>query len=56
MPGDKILYYNGIPTIKMKTILAKQEASGVMIWQLSGDAPGPKSLLQAIGEAVMENK
>jgi len=56
MPGDKILYYNGIPTIKMKTILAKQEASGVMIWQLSGDAPGSKSLLQAIGEAVMENK
>lgn len=55
MPGGKVLYYNGVPTIKMKTILAKHEASGVMIWQLSGDAPGPKSLLQAINEAVMEN-
>ncbi len=56
MPGGKVLYYNGIPTIKMKTILAKDEASGVMIWQLSGDAPGSKSLLQAIDEAVKENK
>ena len=56
MPGGKVLYYNGIPTIKMKTILAKDEASGVMIWQLSGDAPGSKSLLQAIHEAVVENK
>jgi hypothetical protein len=32
----------------------KAEASGIMIWQLSGDAPGSKSLLEAIHEAVME--
>jgi hypothetical protein len=50
------MYYNGIPTIKMKTILAKAEASGVMIWQVSGDAPGSKSLLEAIHEAVIETK
>ena len=56
MPGGKVLYYNGIPTIKMKTILAKEEASGIMIWQLSGDAPGTKSLLQAIDEVIKGNK
>src|SRR6476620_4849226 len=56
MGGGKFLYYNGIPTIKMKTVLAKAEASGIMIWQLSGDARGSKSLLQAIHEAEMENK
>ena len=44
------IYYNGIPTIKMKTALAKEEASGIMIWQLSGDAPAPKSLLDAIND------
>jgi chitinase len=54
-PG-RIMYYNGVPTIKMKTALAKAEASGIMIWQLSGDAPGSKSLLQAIKEAVKETK
>jgi chitinase len=56
MGGGKVIYYNGIPTIKMKTILAKAEASGIMIWQLSGDAPGSKSLLEVIHEAVMENE
>ena len=54
MGGGKVMYYNGIPTIKMKTLLAKTEASGIMIWQLSGDASGPKSLLEAIHETVME--
>ncbi|MGY4386438.1 chitinase [Pedobacter sp. UYP24] len=48
LPGGKIIYYNGIPTIKQKTDLAKKEASGIMIWQLLGDAPGDKSLLNAI--------
>lgn len=44
----KILYYNGIPTIKRKTRLAKEKASGVMIWQVRGDAKGSKSLLRTI--------
>jgi GH18 family chitinase len=48
MPDGKILYYNGIPTIKRKLSLAKQMASGVMIWQVLGDAKGTKSLLKAI--------
>jgi chitinase len=56
MGGGKTLYYNGIPTIKMKTVLAKAEASGIMIWELSGDAKGPNSLLEAIYETVKENE
>jgi len=50
MPDGKILYYNGIPTIKQKTALAKQKASGIMIWQIRGDAKGSKSLLKAINK------
>jgi len=55
MPDGKILYYNGIPTIKQKTILAKEKASGIMIWQLKGDAQDEHSLLKAINEAASEN-
>ncbi len=54
MPDGKILYYNGIPTIKQKTILAKEKAAGIMIWQLKGDAPGEHSLLKAINETAAE--
>jgi len=50
MPDGKILYYNGIETIKQKTALAKEKTSGVMIWQLKADAPEKLSLLQAINE------
>ncbi|MBC7398466.1 MAG: hypothetical protein H7289_00870 [Mucilaginibacter sp.] len=50
LPGSKIIYYNGIPTIKQKTQLAKKEAAGIMIWQLLGDALGDKSLLNAVFE------
>ncbi|MEZ4775081.1 MAG: glycosyl hydrolase family 18 protein [Bacteroidia bacterium] len=48
MPDGKILYYNGIPTIQRKSALAAEKASGVMIWQVMGDAKGAKSLLKAI--------
>jgi len=44
------MYYNGIATIKRKTDLAKEKASGIMIWQLSGDALADKSLLKVIYE------
>ena len=44
----KIIYYNGIPTIKKKIKLAKEKAGGVMIWQVRGDAKGGKSLLRTI--------
>jgi GH18 family chitinase len=45
-----IMYYNGIPTMKKKTELAKEKSSGVMIWQISGDADGSKSLLKTISK------
>lgn len=48
LPDQRIMYYNGSSTIKKKTELAMQKASGVMIWQLLGDAPGENSLLQLI--------
>ncbi|MEQ8812818.1 MAG: glycosyl hydrolase family 18 protein, partial [Imperialibacter sp.] len=52
MPDGKILYYNGIPTMKKKVALAKEKASGIMIWQIQGDARGSKSLLRAINKAA----
>jgi GH18 family chitinase len=56
MPEGKILYYNGVATIKQKTALAKEKASGIMIWQLQGDGQGEHSLLQAINEAAFGKK
>jgi chitinase len=56
MPDSSILYYNGIPTIKKKTALAKQMASGIMIWQILGDASGETSLLQAINDEAYKKK
>jgi chitinase len=56
MPDGKILYYNGIPTIKQKTALAKEKASGVMIWQVKGDTTGQLSLLQAIQDEARGKK
>jgi GH18 family chitinase len=52
MDGGYTMYYNGIPTIKMKTKLAKEKASGIMIWQLGGDAKGSKSLLKTINNTA----
>ena len=52
LPNGYIMYYNGIPTIKNKTKLAKKHAAGIMIWELQYDAPGSKSLLNAIVEAA----
>ncbi|MDR7212243.1 glycosyl hydrolase family 18 protein [Flavobacterium piscis] len=46
------IYYNGIPTIKAKTTFAIQNAGGVMIWELSQDAVGTKSLLTAVNQVI----
>lgn len=51
MPDGKIIYYNGIPTMNKKIELANEKASGVMIWQVLGDARGSKSLLKLISKA-----
>src|SRR5688572_9452446 len=48
MVDGKILYYNGINTIRRKILLAHEKASGIMIWQVLGDANGSKSLLRMI--------
>jgi len=48
LDDGKIMYYNGIPTIRQKTVLAKEKASGIMMWQLGGDTRGSKSLLKVI--------
>ncbi len=53
--GANVIYYNGIPTIKQKCTFAQQNAGGVMIWELTQDASGAKSLLQAIGEVMGTN-
>jgi len=52
MPDGMILYYNGMPTIERKTALAMDKASGVMIWQVLGDARGKKSLIKRINKTV----
>ncbi|QEM12673.1 glycosyl hydrolase family 18 protein [Mucilaginibacter rubeus] len=44
--------YNGIPTIKSKTTLALNQAGGMMIWDLGGDATGANSLLSAINSVI----
>lgn len=57
LPNGYIMYYNGIPTIKNKTQLAKKEAAGIMIWELTYDMPaGKKSLLNAIYEASLPSR
>jgi len=50
MADGKIIYYNGIPTMKQKVALAREKASGIMIWQIQGDADGDKSLLKVINK------
>ena len=48
--GD--IYYNGRQLIQLKTELARQEAGGIMFWELGQDAFDELSLLQAAYEAV----
>jgi chitinase len=47
-----MVYYNGLPTIRKKTELAREKVSGVMIWQLLQDSTGVKSLLGEIDGVV----
>lgn len=46
------IYYNGQPTIKKKTILAKQTANGVMLWEKWQDAMDANSLLKAACDTI----
>ncbi len=49
-------FYNGIPTIVKKTILAKDKLGGVMIWEIASDASGDLSLLRAIDQTIKAGK
>lgn len=55
LPGNVVMYYNSMATIKKKTELAMQKASGVMIWQLLGDTSGDSSLLNSINGVIHRN-
>lgn len=45
--------YNGVDTIKAKTVYAAQHFGGIMVWEISQDTSDKKySLLQAIGQAI----
>jgi GH18 family chitinase len=41
------IYYNGQPTVKKKTMLAKSMANGIMWWEKGQDANDATSLLKA---------
>ncbi len=56
LPGNVTMYFNNLATIKKKTRLALEEAGGVMIWQLLGDAEGNLSLLNAVNEVLADRK
>ena len=46
-------YYNGIPMISQKAVLAKKSAlGGVMIWELACDTHGDLSLLRALDQTL----
>ncbi|HUS02850.1 MAG TPA: glycoside hydrolase family 18 protein [Chitinophagaceae bacterium] len=51
-PSGYMIYYNGQPTIKLKTMLAKQRANGVMMWEKWQDAPDGNSLLKAACDTI----
>jgi GH18 family chitinase len=46
------IYYNGIPTIRMKTEYALAQLGGVMVWELGHDHFGEFSLLDQIDDII----
>ncbi|MFH1568567.1 MAG: glycosyl hydrolase family 18 protein [Gemmatimonadota bacterium] len=50
--GCSYVTYNGRETIRRKTRLALERGSGVMIWEMSQDAPAPGDLLGVIHEEI----
>lgn len=51
-PQGYKVYYNGQPTVKRKTMLAKQQANGVMLWEMWHDTPDATSLLKAVNDTL----
>jgi len=56
MPEGGTIYYNGMPTIKKKTLLAMKRTGGIMIWQLLQDAQGDQSLLKLVNYTMVTGK
>ena len=57
IPDDGgIVHYNGLSTVQKKTALALKNAGGVMIWELTQDVEGEKSLLNVIDKTIKEKK
>jgi chitinase len=46
------IYYNGMPTIKKKTMLAKSMANGVMLWEMGQDTNDATCLLKAACDTI----
>jgi chitinase len=46
------IYYNGQPTVKNKTMLAKTMGNGVMMWEKSQDTNDNTSLLKAVCDTI----
>lgn len=51
-PTPYTIYYNGMPTIKKKAMLAKQQANGIMLWEKGQDAHDGNSLLKAACDTI----
>jgi GH18 family chitinase len=47
-----MVYYNGQPTIKLKTMQAKLRGNGVMLWEKGQDANDNNSLLKAVCDTI----
>jgi chitinase len=46
------IYYNGQNTIKLKTMVAKQRANGVMLWEKGQDSNDNTSILKAVCDTI----
>jgi chitinase len=47
-----MIYYNGQPTVKLKTKMAQAQANGVMMWEKWHDAMDANSLLKAACDTI----
>jgi len=56
LPNMRTMYFNGTGSIRKKTELAAKKASGIMIWQLSGDGEGESSLLSLINRTLYKKE
>ena len=47
-----LIHYNGLETVKRKTIEAKNRSNGVMFWEMGQDAVDNRSLIRAAAIAA----